>query len=263
MKAIRVGEASLHVRAEGPEGAPTVAFSNSLGTDFRIWDAVIPRLPPGLRVVRYDKRGHGLSDCPGGAWGMREHVADLASLLDALEASQVALVGLSVGGLIAQGLAAERPDLVRSLVLMDTAARIGTREMWDERIRAVEAGGIGAIAEGILERWFTKRFRSEDPAFPACRNMLVRTPAEGYRKTCEAIRDTDFRDLAAALRLPVLAIAGSEDGATPPDLVRDTANRIPGARYLEIPEAGHLPCVERPEAVADALAEFLRETGHV
>ena len=263
MLAIRVDGATLHAQVDGPQSGTVIVFSNSLGTDFRVWDRLLPHLPAGLHAIRYDKRGHGLSDCPDNDWGMDEHVGDLVALLDHFGARRVVAVGLSVGGLIVLGLAQQRPDLVSGLVLMDTAAKIGTAEMWADRIGTIEANGIEATADTILERWFTQRFRDEDPAFPAYRNMLVRTPKEGYLKTSAAIRDTDYTVAAGKLGVPVLAMAGSEDGSTPPDLVRSTADRIPGARFEEIPDAGHLPCVERPERTAALIAGFLREIGHV
>ena len=263
MLAMRVGDVNLHVRVDGPADGPVIAFSNSLGTDFRVWDALIPLLPGGFRLIRYDKRGHGLSDCPEGEWGMDAHISDLVALLDRLDARPAVIVGLSVGGMIAQGLALRRPDLVSGLVLMDTAAKIGTAEMWSDRIGMIEAGGIGAIADMILERWFTAGFRNGNPAFPAYHNMLVRTPKDGYLKTCAAIRDTDFTGAAAELSVPVLAMAGSEDGSTPPEVVRATAELIPGARFAEIADAGHLPCVEQPEETAARISSFLREIAHV
>ncbi len=263
MRTVLIGGATLHVRVDGPRTGAAVVFSNSLGTDFRIWDRLVSLLPAGLRVIRYDKRGHGLSDCPEGDWGMEEHVTDLAALLDHLGVTRAVVVGLSVGGQIAQGLAAERRDLVSGLVLMDTAAKIGTAEMWADRIGKIEAGGIEAVSGSVLERWFTVRFREGDPAFPIYRNMLRRTPVDGYLKTCAAIRDTDFTAAAGTLDLPVLAIAGSEDGSTPPALVRGTADLIPGARYEEIADAGHLPCVEQPAESAALICRFLQEIGHV
>ncbi|MEM6943463.1 MAG: 3-oxoadipate enol-lactonase [Pseudomonadota bacterium] len=266
MQVVRVGEVSLHLRDEGPRDGPALAFSNSLGTDFRTWDMLLPLLPAGLRVIRYDKRGHGLSDCPdspGGPWRIEDHVADLEALLDTLGVRKAVICGLSVGGLIAQGLAARRPNLVRAVILCDTGAKIGTDAMWNDRIAKVEAGGIEAIAEGVLERWFTKRFRDEDPGFPLWRSMLVRTPKEGYLRTATAIRDTDYTERTRALSLPALAICGSEDGATPPALVKGTARLIEGCRYEEIADAGHLPCIEQPEVMAGLIGDFLREIEHV
>lgn len=263
MQAITVNGAALHVRSEGPEDAPALVFANSLGTDLRVWDPLVPHVAPRLRLVRYDKRGHGLSDCPQGGWSIETLAADLVELMDALGIRAAAVCGLSVGGMIAQALAAARPDLVRALILADTAARIGPAEMWDARIATVEAEGIAAIADGVLERWLTPRFRSADPAFPLWRNMLVRTPATGYAATCAAIRDADLTESTRRLRLPCLAVAGAEDGATAPDLVRATADLIPGSRFEVIPEAGHLPPVEQPAALGRLITDFLRETGHV
>jgi 3-oxoadipate enol-lactonase len=262
MEVIEANGVALHLRVEGPADGPVLAFSNSLGTDLRSWDALMPLLPPGLRLLRYDTRGHGLSDCPDGPWTIEDHADDLAGLLDAIGAPRAVICGLSVGGLIGQALAHRRPDLVAGLVLCDTGAKIGTEAMWSDRIHRVEAGGIAAVADGVLERWFTARFREWDPGFPLWRNMLLRTPVEGYLRTAAAIREADYRERARRLRLPALAICGAEDGATPPELVRATAHLIEGCRYEEIPEAGHLPCIEQPAALAALLTGFLRETGH-
>jgi 3-oxoadipate enol-lactonase len=261
MQAIKVGGVTLHWRSDGPEDAPALVFSNSLGTDFRVWDPLIPHLPLGWRLVRYDKRGHGLSDLPEGEWGMGDHVADLMGLLDGLGITGAVVCGLSVGGLVAQGLAAERPDLVRAMILCDTAAKIGSPELWDERIRMVEGSGIAAMADAVMERWFTPAFRQGRADFPLYRNMLVRTTAGGYARTCAAIRDTDLRDSTARLRLPCLAVCGDADGATPPDLVRETAALVPGSRFELIRGAGHIPPVEQPEALGALIARFLDELG--
>lgn len=263
MRAIAIGDGFAHVSDTGPRDAPALVFSNSLGTDFRIWDRLLPLLPAGLRIIRYDTRGHGLSSCPPGQWRMEYLVDDLARILDALGVREAALCGLSVGGMIAQGLAAARLDLVRGLILCDTAARIGTKQMWDERIAAVEAGGIAALEESILARWFSKRFREERKGELALwRAMLTRTPLAGYAGVSAAIRDADLRAQTATLRLPTLAVAGDEDGSTPPDLVAETAALIPGSRFEVIRGAGHLPCIEQPEALGGHVARFLREIGH-
>lgn len=261
MQAVTSNGLRLHVATGGdPEGRPLV-FANALGTDLRIWDALLPHLPPGLRLIRYDMRGHGLSDAPEGDYWMGDLVADAAGLLDALGVRGAVFVGLSIGGVVAQGLAAERPDLLRAAVFSNTAARIGTEESWRERIATVRRGGIAAIADGVLEKWFSRAFRRDRPDELALwRNMLSRTPLDGYCGCCAAMAHTDLRDSTAALRLPVLAIAGSEDGSTPPDLVRETAGSTPGARFELVRGAGHLPAVEAPEAYARLLAAFLAET---
>lgn len=264
MDMLRLPDVTLHYAATGPADAPALVLANSLGTDFRLWDRVMPLLPEGLRVIRYDKRGHGLSSCPEGPWGMGDLVADAAALLDALGVRECLFVGLSIGGMIAQGLAAERPDLVRAMVLSNTAARIGNAAMWEDRIATIRTGGIEALADPVMERWFSRRFREAHPAeIEGWRTMLVRTPEAGYVGCCAAIAETELHESTAGLRLPTLAIAGGEDGSTPPDLVRETADLIPGARFALIRGAGHLPCVEAPETFAAHLRDFIEATGHL
>ncbi|MBI1219156.1 MAG: 3-oxoadipate enol-lactonase [Rhodobacteraceae bacterium] len=262
MQICDIGDINLHYREDGdPNGAPIV-FANSLGTDLRLWDQVVPLLPAGLRIIRYDKRGHGLSDATPAPYGMGTLVRDAERLLDALGVKNCVFVGLSIGGLIAQGLVVKRPDLISGLVLSNTAAKIGTADMYAARVAAVKAGGIEPLAEGILERWFTPAFRAT-PEFSAWRNMLIRQPVEGYAGCCAAISGTDFYTTTAALTLPTMAIVGSEDGATPPDLVRETADLIKRSQFEIIRGAGHLPCVEKPAEYAELLTKFLLEIGHV
>ena len=258
----RVNGIVLHHDVRGNADAPALVFSNSLGTDFRIWDEVAARLAGDFRIVLYDKRGHGLSEAPPAPYTIDDHVGDLAALLDHLGIARAAVVGLSVGGLIAQGLAAARPDLVAALVLIGTAPKLGTAETWNARIETVAAKGIAALADDILPRWFTAAFRSPDnPAFAGYRAMLTRSPAEGYAGTCAALRDADLTASTRALRLPALCLVGDQDGSTPPDLVRATAALIAGAEFEVIAGAGHIPCVEQPAATAALIGDFLRRTG--
>ena len=262
MRFARVNDVVLHHAVEGPPGAPTVVFSNSLGTDFRVWDPLLAHFGQGLRRVRYDKRGHGLSEARPAPYEMSDHVVDLAALLDHLEIESAVVVGLSVGGIIAQGLSGLQPERIRGLVLCDTAHVIGPVEMWNQRIAAIEAGGIESQADAVMERWFSAAFRRDRPeALAGWRNMLVRTPAEGYLGTAAAIRDSDMTAQAEAIRVPTLCVGGSEDGATPPELVGALAALIPGARFEVIEGAGHLPCVEAPETLAGLMTDFFAEAG--
>jgi 3-oxoadipate enol-lactonase len=264
MQVITVNGIRTHLAVTGdPDGAPLV-FANSLGTDFRIWDRVLPLLPPGLRILRYDMRGHGLSDAPAGDYFMGDLVADAAALMQATGFRDAAFVGLSIGGVVAQGLAAERPDLVKLAVLSNTAAKIGTEESWRERMTTVRAEGIEAIADRVMQLWFTKSFHADRADELALwRHMLTRTPLDGYLGCCAAIAGTDLRDSTAALRQPVLALVGDADGSTPPDLVRETAASIVGARFEIVRGAGHIPCIEQPEATARLIGDFLKEKGLV
>ncbi len=247
---------ALHYRTDGPADAPVVVFANSLGTDLRLWDAVLPLLP-GIRALRFDKPGHGLSDRRADL-SIAALAEDAIALIESQAEGPVVFVGLSIGGMIGQELAARRPDLLRGLVLSNTAAKMGTAEAWNARIAAVQAHGIETIADAVMERWFAPAFRAT-PALALWRNMLVRTPADGYVAACAAIADADLSLGTAGLRLPALVIAGAEDGASPPDLVAATARLIPGAAFHTIPGAGHLPPVEATEAFAALLTAFLKD----
>ncbi|UWQ80109.1 3-oxoadipate enol-lactonase [Leisingera sp. S132] len=262
MQIADLGDVQLHYRVDGDAGGAPIVFANSLGTDLRVWDAVVERLPAGLRIIRYDKRGHGLSSCPPAPYSMGALVRDAERLLDHLEVRDCMLVGLSIGGMIAQGLAVKRLDQIRALVLSNTAAKIGTPEMWKERVRTVQSDGIEALADAVMERWFARGFRAT-PEMQLWRNMLVQQSRDGYAGCCAAIAGTDFYTPTSGLRLPCLGIAGSEDGSTPPDLVRETVDLIPGSQFHLIRRAGHIPCVEQPDEYTERLTAFLRETGHI
>lgn len=262
MKTVTSKGAVLHVQVDGPDTGPVVMFANSLGTDLRVWDPLLPHMPKGLRIVRFDNRGHGLSDCPDAPYDMDTLVSDAEAVVDALGLTNVAFVGLSIGGLIGQGLAARRPDVMRALVLMDTAAKIGSPEMWGDRIAAVQSGGLEPMGDAILDRWFAPEMRNDATRLAPWRNMLIRTPVDGYVGCCAAIAGADFTASTAALTLPVMAMAGSEDGATTPELVEATA-KLCNAAFHVIANAGHLPCVEAPETVGALISDFLKEVGHV
>ncbi|WP_300037852.1 3-oxoadipate enol-lactonase [uncultured Roseobacter sp.] len=257
-----LGDVRLHYRVDGPNDGPTVVFANSLGTDLRLWDPILPHLPAGLRLIRYDKRGHGLSTCPPAPYSMGALVSDAEKLLDMLEVRDCVFVGLSIGGLIAQGLAVKRLDMIRAMVLSNTGAKIGNADMWSERIEGVRTGGIESLADTVMERWFSRKF-CQTPELELWRNMLTRQEDQGYMGCSAAISGTDFYATTASLRLPTLGIAGDEDGSTPPDMVRETVGLIPGSRCHLIRGAGHLPCVEKPVEFAETLSGFLREVGHV
>jgi 3-oxoadipate enol-lactonase len=260
MQFVRTNGVVLHFEDRGDKARPALVFSNSLGTDFRIWDDVIDLLGDRFRFIRYDKRGHGLSEATPAPYRMDDHIGDLEALLAHLGVTSCALVGLSVGGMIAQGLASKRPDLVKALVLMDTAHRIGTDELWNSRIEGVTKDGIGSLADAIMLRWFTPAYRApENSDFVGYTAMLTRTTVDGYAGTCAALRDADFTEQTRALKLPALLIVGDQDGSTPPDLVRSTAALIKGSDFRIVADAGHLPCIEQPRAVANLVANFLKD----
>lgn len=252
----------LHYLDEGPlDGAPIV-FAHALGTGTLLWDAILPHLPPGLRIIRYDARGHGLSSCPPAPYSMGTLVRDAERLLDHLSVRDAMFVGLSIGGMVAQGLAVKRPDLIRAMVLSNTAAKIATPEIWASRIATARAGDMAELARASCERWFTRAFLKENRHLPWL-DLLTRHDPEGYIGCASAISGTDFYTPTSGLRLPTLGIAGSDDGSTPPDLLRETVDLIPGSQFQLIRRAGHVPPVDQPEAYAGHLGEFLRATGHI
>lgn len=251
----------LHFKDDNVREPRAIVFANSLGTDLRIWDDVAAQFAGAFRVLRYDLRGHGLSEAPPGPYSIDDHVGDLGALLDAREIRGATLVGVSVGGMVALGLAAQRSDLVHALVLCDTAHKIGTSGLWNARIEAIRERGIGAIADAILERWFSSEFRrTRSTELAGYRNMLARMPGEGYVATCAAVRDADLTEACRRLTQPTLCLAGEEDSVTPPELVRSLSALIPNAAFATVPGAGHLPCVEQPKALASRIEAFMRRS---
>jgi 3-oxoadipate enol-lactonase len=261
MRFIEANGLVVHHLVEGPQGLPPLVFINPLGCDLRVWTDVASILKPDFRVVCYDKRGHGLSESGADTNEMADYARDLAALLDALDIARAALVGLSIGGVIAQELYRQRPELVVALVLCDTAAKIGTDESWAQRIAAVERGGVDAVADPVLERWFTPEFRRDRaPDFAGFRVMLTRTTKQGYLAACGALKRADLRPYAGAIRTPTLCLAGDQDGSTPVALVKETAALIKGSRFEIIEGAGHLPNVEKPADVARLIADHVTRT---
>ena len=259
MRFVQANGLVIHFSDSGPRDAPPLVFINSLGTDFRIWSEVAEILAQNFRIVLYDKRGHGLSESGPDKAEMADYARDLAALLDSLGVVRATIVGLSIGGLIAQELYRQRPELFASLVLCDTAAKIGTDESWDRRIGEVELGGLDAIADSILERWFTADFRARQKAeLAGMRAMLTRTPVDGYLAACGALKRADLRPYAGRIEAPTLCLVGDQDGSTPVSLVKETAALISGSRFEVIEGAGHLPNVEKPQVVAGLVAEHAR-----
>lgn len=246
----------LHYRDEG-SGEPLV-FINSLMTDFRMWDKLLARLPGEYRVIRYDKRSHGLSSLPDGPYLMDALVDDLARLLDRLEVRNATIVGLSIGGLVAQGLAASRPDLVRAAVLSNTASKIATKDVWEGRFEAVRKGGTAAIADATLARWFPPAFH-QTPEISGWRHMFLRQDPRAFLFCGNAVSEADYSESTARLTIPVLGIGASEDTSTPPDLLKQTIDTVERGRFHLIEGAGHLPCVDKTDEYAAVLSDFLDE----
>jgi 3-oxoadipate enol-lactonase len=259
MRFVKANGLVIHYRDQGQRDRPPLVFINSLGTDFRIWSEVAEILAPDFRIITYDKRGHGLSESGPDQNDVADYARDLAALLDQVGVGPATIVGLSIGGLIAQEFYRHHSDRVAGLVLCDTAAKIGTDEIWDQRIAQVERAGIESLADSVLARWFTADFRSRRSAeLAGMRVMLTRTPRRGYLAACGALKRADLRPYAGRIAAPTLCLVGDQDGSTPVALVKETASLIPGSRFEIIEGAGHLPNVERPEIVAKLLVEHAR-----
>jgi len=247
----------LHYRVDGPDGAPALVFSNSLGTTLEMWDAQADALAGAWRVVRYDQRGHGRSPVPPGPYTIDELGGDLLELLDDLGLERVAFCGLSLGGVIGMWLGANAPARVERLVLCCTSAYFGAPELWNERAATARASGPAVMVDAILARWFGEGFRAERPdEVERIAEMLREMPGEGYAACCEAIRDWDFRDRLGEVRAPTLVVAGEHDPATPPTQAEVIAGGIPGAR-LSILDSAHLANIERADEVTRLISEHL------
>lgn len=251
----------LNAEIAGPEGAPAIVFLHALGTDLHLWDACVAALSPRFRCLRFDGRGHGRSDVPPPPYSMGALIRDAESLMEHFGLADAVVVGSSMGGLVAQGLATKRLDLVRAIVLANTAAKIGGPGLWQQRAAEVEAQGLAAYAPGAMERIFGRKWQDAS-AMPQVRATLEAMNPAGWIGCAHAISGADFYTTTAALGLPTLVVAGANDGTTPPDLVRETADLIRGHRWELMRSTGHLPMVERPAEFVALLDDFLRSIGH-
>jgi 3-oxoadipate enol-lactonase len=257
MPAVSVNGTAIFYRLDGSPDAPIVILSSSLGTTHAMWEAQLPALIARFRVLRYDTRGHGASAAPPGRYDLQSLARDALGLLDELGIERASFCGLSLGGMTGMWLAAHAPERIERLVVASSASQLGTPETWNARIEAVRRGGMAAIAESVIERWFTPEFRRDSPApVERIRQMLLSCPAHGYAACAAAVRDMDQRGDLASIPLPTLVICGSRDPATPPEHSRLIAERVPGARLVEL-SAAHLCNIEAEQAFNRAVLEFL------
>jgi 3-oxoadipate enol-lactonase len=249
---------ALHHRLDGPEGAPVLMLSNSLGTAVGMWDDLLPALADHFRVLRYDQRGHGRTPAPPGPYTIAELGRDALELLDQLGLERVSFCGTSLGGMTGMWLAINAPERIDRLGLCCTSAHLPPREMWTERAATVRAHGVEAVADAQLERWFTSAFAERRPeAVERARRVLLETPPEGYAGCCEAIAAHDLRHALGSIRAPTLVLAADDDPATPPAHGRLIADAIDGARFVVLERARHLAVVELPEESARELLAHL------
>jgi 3-oxoadipate enol-lactonase len=245
----------LHHRFDGPEDAPVLMLSNSLGTTLEMWDDQVPQLAERFRVLRYDQLGHGHSPVPPGPYSIAELGGHALALLDELELKRVSFCGVSLGGMMGMWLAINAPDRIDRLALCSTSAHMPPPETWAERAATVRSEGMAALVDATLERWFTPAAAEE--RVERARQGLLATPAEGYAGCCEAIAAHDLRGELGSIRAPTLVIAAEDDPSTPPDHGGLIADAVEGARLEVLPNARHLIAAERPDEVAALVLDHL------
>jgi 3-oxoadipate enol-lactonase len=251
----------IHYEVEG-EG-PCVVLSHSLACHSAMWEPQAAYLKERYTVLRFDTRGHGLSDAPAGAYTLADLVDDALAVLDGHGVGRAHFVGLSMGGMIGQLLALNHPERVASLTLADTTSRFpaGSDKVWEERIRTVTGKGMAAMVEPTLARWFTEDFRDRGgPVLERVAAMIGATPVAGYVGCCHAIPKIDTTDRLGEIRCPTLVIVGEDDPGTPVAMARAIHDAITDSRLVVIPRASHLCNLERPDAFNRVLGEFLDRT---
>lgn len=248
--------AYLHYAVDGPERAPAVVLSNSLGTDFHLWDSQVMALRQHFRVVRYDTRGHGGSTGRPEEYSIADLGGDVVELLNYLNIDRAHVCGISLGGMTALWLAINAPHRVNHIMPCNTAARLGTVQGWTDRIAQVKEHGLASIADATMERWFTPPFRAKSKAkVEIFRQALIQMHAPGYISCCAALRDADLRDSIGSITAPTLAMSATSDPVTPPPDGQYLQQQIPGAKYLEL-KAAHISNVELPDAFSAAMLSF-------
>ena len=253
---------TLGHRLDGPQDAPALALFGSLGSTASVWEPQLAAFASQFRVVRFDHPGHGASPVPERPVTVAGIAASALAVLDELGIDRFAVCGLSLGGMVAMWLGANAPERVDRLVLACTGAKLGTAESWAERAELVRREGMGAVAAGVRERWFTPAFR-DSPAAQAVVAELLAIPAEGYARGCEAVGAFDFHSELGRIAQPVLVLGGAEDPVTPPEVVDALAGGIPDAVRMAIPGAAHLANVEQPGPFTEAVLFHLRERAAV
>jgi 3-oxoadipate enol-lactonase len=257
MPFVEIGDFRAHYDLSGSAGAPVLVLSNSLGTNFSMWDSQLPEFEKRLRVLRYDTRGHGQSSATPGPYRIEQLGRDVVHILDRLNLDRVHFCGLSMGGMTGMWLARHHADRFGRFVLANTAALIGPASVWDNRIATVRRDGMAAIVPGVLERWFTPSYRaSHAQGMEPVRDMLLGCDPVGYTANCAAVRDADLRAFLPQIDANLLVIAGEQDAATTPAQGQEVVQAVPAAEYLSL-DAAHLSNWELPQAFAEAVVRFL------
>ena len=248
----------VHHPADPDAAVPTLVLLGSLGSDRSMWAEQTRPLARDHRVIAVDHRGHGDSEVVPGPCTIADMAGDVLALLDELGETEVHVAGLSLGGAVAQWLAVHHPERVGSVALLCTAARFGEPEGWIDRAAAVREGGTAAVADAVVARWLTPARAEQDPDLvERLRAMILATPAEGYAACCDALAGWDNRAALERIACPTLVVAGDQDPSTPPDVVREIADGVPGAEFVVVSPAAHVPTVEIPDRITGMLRSHL------
>ena len=258
---IEINNIKINYSQYGNTSFTPLIMINSLGADHTLWDSLISVLKNDFFITCYDKRGHGSSDAGNDEYSIELHMNDLLQLMSKLEIKKALICGISVGGMIAQKLAASHPHKVEGLILCNTAVKIGTKEFWTKRVADLSKNRLTNISDAIVCKWFSQQY--DKSKTNKWRNMLNNTSTQGYIGTCKAIIKTDLTEISKTITAPTLIIGAEEDVSTPPDNQYTLSKLIKGSRVRIIKEAGHLPCIEKPDILAKHIMEFIKENDFV
>ncbi len=255
---IKVGELDVTYRFDGPADRPVLLMSNSLMSNLTMWDPTVPALADRFRILRYDTRGHGQTTVTPGPYSIGMLADDAVGLLDALGIRQAHIMGLSMGGMIAQQIGARYPDRALSLLLCDTASEMPPRSMWEERLTIARSQGISGLVDGTIKRWFTAPFIERAPQEIAkVREMILGTPVEGYMNCAGAVRDMAQTTMLLKIKAPTLVITGRQDPACTVEQSTVLHRMIDTSRMVVIEDAAHLSNIEQPTVFNREIRNFL------
>ena len=257
---ILANDIQINYELTGQENAPMVMLSHSLASSMVMWNPQLASLEAHFQVLRYDMRGHGDSDAPEGAYTLELLAEDAVALLDALGIDSVHFVGLSIGGMIGQGLALNHGDRLKSLALCDTSAIMPdeAQPILQERIAVARASGMADQVDGTLERWFTPQYLQENPPeVEMIRQQIAATPLAGYLGCSEALGGLNYLERLSEIKLPTLIMVGEEDPGTPVAASEAIQERIAGSQLVILPSARHLSNIEQADVFNQSLMAFL------
>ena len=256
---ITANDIDINCRIDGLADAPWLILSNSLATNLSMWNEQSDFFSDRYRVLRYDQRGHGLTDAPPGRYDFNILIRDVIALMDSLSIERAHFCGLSMGGATAMGLAQQHPERLNKVIICDSpcASSPAAAQQWEERIDLAQSKGMTALVDSTIERWFpAETIAAAPPHISRIRQMILTTPINGFVGCAAALADHDFRSMISTVQAPVLFIAGQKDGATPAAM-QQLQSQLPGSQFVELPEAGHISNLDRPDLFNHVLSDFL------